>query len=148
MTVANTKVDEREVPGSLIGQPDEPSVTADLYYKGKRTLWVEPTTGIIVAGQQEMTQELVAPGEKPGEGTVVFNGKLQLNEKTVNDFVGKAKDAATKISFLTVFPIWLWVGGGLLIVIGLAMLYVRFGRGGPDAVGDSPPLQRQPVGAS
>lgn len=148
MTVSNTKVGEREVPGSLIGQPDEPSVTADLYYKGKRTLWVEPATGIIVSGQQEMTQELVAPGEEPGEGTVVFDGTLRLNEKTVNDFVGKAEDAAGKISFLTVLPIWLWIGGGLLIVVGVVMLFTRFGRGGPDAVGDSQPLQRQPVGAS
>jgi hypothetical protein len=148
MNVSNTKVGEREVPGSLIGQPDEPSVTADLYYKGKRTLWVEPTTGIIVAGQQEMTQELVAPGEEPGEGTKVFDGTLRLNDETVADFVGKADDAASKIRLLTVYPIWMWIVGGLMIVGGVVMLYVRFGRGDPDDVVGTPPMHRQPAGAS
>jgi hypothetical protein len=147
MNVSNTKVDEREVPGSLVGQPDEPSVTADLYYKAKRTLWVEPTTGIIVAGQQEMTQELVAPGEEPGEGTVVFDGKLRLTDKTINDFVGKAKDAVGQIRLLTVFPIWMWIVGGLMIIGGSVMLFVRFGRG-PDTADGTSPLHRQPVGAS
>jgi hypothetical protein len=148
MNVSNTKVGEREVPGSLVGQPDEPSVTADLYYQGKRTLWVEPTTGIIVAGQQEMTQELVAPGEEPGEGTKVFDGTLRLNDETVTDFVGKADDAAGQIRLLTVYPIWMWVVGGLMIIGGAVMLYVRFGRGGSDTAVDAPPQRRQPVGAS
>lgn len=148
MTVSNTKIGSREVPGDLVGQPDEPSVTADLYYKGQRTLWVEPATGIIVSGQQQMTQELVAPGEEPGEGTVVFDGTLKLNDKTVTDFVGKAKDAVGQISLLTVVPVWMWIVGALMIIGGLVMLYAPFGRGGSDRVGGSSPLQREPVGAS
>jgi hypothetical protein len=125
MEVSNTKVGEREVPGSLVGRPDEPSVDASLYYKGKRTLWVEPVTGIIVLGQQEMTQELVPPGEKPGEGTVVFDGTLKLNDATVADNVDKAEDAMGQIRMLTTWPVIMWIGGGLLIVAGAVLLFLR-----------------------
>jgi hypothetical protein len=134
MEVSNTKVGEREVPGSLVGRPDEPSVDASLYYKGKRTLWVEPVTGIIVLGQQEMTQELVPPGEKPGEGTVVFDGTLKLNDATVADNVDKAEDAMGQIRMLTTWPVIMWIGGGLLIVAGAVLLFLRArGKGGAHA---------------
>jgi len=144
MEVSNTKVGEREVPGSLVGEPDEPSVTASLYYQGKRTLWVEPTTGVIVLGQQEMTQELVPPGEEPGDGTVVFDGTLRLNDATVNDFVSRAEDAKGQISLLTTWPIVMWIVGGLLAVVGVFLLFSRRGRDGSDEAS----LQRQPVGAA
>lgn len=127
MDVSNTKIGEREVPGSLVGS-DEPSVKASLYYQGKRTLWVEPVTGIIVRGQQEMTQKLVAPGDRPSDGTVVFNGTLRLNDATVNDNVNKAEDAMGQIRLLTTWPVVMWIVGGLVAVAGLLVLLVRRGR--------------------
>lgn len=145
--VPNTVIGEREVPGSLIGQPDEPSVDVEVYYQAKRTLWVEPTTGVIVLGQQEMTQELVAPGEEPGEGTVVFDGTLRLNDETVNKFVTTAEDGKGKLAFLTVWPIVMWIVGGLFILGGLFLLFSRFGRGESNTAGGAP-LERQPVGAT
>jgi uncharacterized membrane protein len=147
MEVPNTKIGEREVPGSLV-DADENVVTADRYYEGKRTLWVEPVTGIIVMGQQEMTQELVAPGKEPGDGTVVFDGTLRLNEATVNEFVTRAEDAKSDIGLLTFWPIVMWIAGGLLIVGGLVLLYSGFGRGGSSPTGGTPPRQRQPVGSA
>jgi hypothetical protein len=147
MDVPTTRIGEREVPGSLVDEPDQPSVDADLYYTGKRTLWVEPDTGVIVLGQQEMTQELVPPGKKPGEGTVVFDGTLRLNDQTVNDFVKKAEDGRDQLRLLTIWPVVMWIAGGLLIAIGLLLLFAPFGRGGADSVG-VPPLERRPVGAS
>jgi hypothetical protein len=134
MEVSNTKVGEREVPGSLVGRPDEPSVTASLYYQGKRTLWVEPVTGIIVRGEQDMVQELVPPGERPGDGTVVFDGTLRLTDATVNDNVHKAEDAMGQIRLLTTFPIYLWIGGGLLAVVGVVVLFLRRRPSGNHAV--------------
>jgi DUF3068 family protein len=124
MKVPNTKIGEREVPGSLVGS-DEPSVDASLYYTGTRTLWVEPVTGIIVLGQQEMVQELVAPGDKPGDGTVVFDGTLKLTDATVNDNVNKAKDAMGQIQLLTTWPVVMWIVGALLAVGGALVLFLR-----------------------
>jgi hypothetical protein len=146
--VPNTKVADREVPGSLVGEPDEPSVQAALYYQAKRTLWVEPATGIIVLGQQEMVQELVPPGAEPGDGTVVFDGTLRLNESTVNDNVTRAEDAMGQIRLLTTWPVVMWIVGGLLVVGALVLLFGGSGRGGTSEVGGSPPRHRQPVGAA
>ncbi|HEX6360052.1 DUF3068 domain-containing protein [Actinophytocola sp.] len=146
--VPNTKVGDREVPGSLVGEPDEPSVDAAMYYTAKRTLWVEPVTGVIVLGQQEMTQELVPSGEEPGDGTVVFNGKLRLNDATVTEFVTRAEDGKSQVRLLTTGPIVLWVAGGLLIVLALFLLYGGFRRGEPSSVGGAPPMSRQPAGAA
>lgn len=123
MEVSNTKIGEREVPGTLVDS-DEPSVTASLYYTAKRTLWVEPVTGIIVAGQQEMRQELVPPGDRPGDGTVVFNGTLKLNDATVNDNVNKAEDAMGQIRLLTSWPVAMWIGGAVLAVGGGLLLFL------------------------
>jgi hypothetical protein len=148
MTVPPTKIGDREVPGSLIGQPDEASVETELYYQVKRTVWVEPTTGIIVVGQQETKQELVAPGEEPGGGTAVFDGKLRFNDKTINDNVNKAEDTKSKLSLLTTWPIVMWVLGAVLIIAAVALLVNWRGRGGHRAAGGTPPLQRQPAGAS
>jgi len=125
MDVSTTKIGEREVPGSLVGLPDEPSVEASLYYKAKRTLWVEPVTGIIVLGQQEMTQELVPPGERPGEGTVVFSGTLRLNDATVNDNVNKAEDAVSQIELLTTWPVVMWIAGAVVALGGALLLFLR-----------------------
>jgi hypothetical protein len=130
--VPNTKVAEREVPGTLV-DVDEPSVEADLYYQAKRTLWVEPVTGVIVVGQQEGKQELVPPGAEPGEGTVVFDGMLKLNDATVNENATRAEEAIGQIRLLTIWPIVMWIVGGLLIVGGAVLLFGRFGRAAPAA---------------
>jgi hypothetical protein len=147
MSVPPTKIAEREVPGALVGRPDTPSLTADMYYQVKRTVWVEPETGIIVVGQQELKQELVPPGESQGDGTVVFDGQLRFNDKTINDNVNKAEDNMSKLRLMTTWPIVLWIGGGLMIVVAVVLLVTDAGRGGQRATGTTPPRRRQPANA-
>jgi hypothetical protein len=147
MDVEPTKVADREVPGSLVGS-DEPAVQAELFYQVRRTVWVEPETGIIIRGMQNGKQELVAPGQNPGQGTTVFQGVLEFNENTVNDNVTKAEDNRSKLSMMTVWPTYMWIGGGVLILAGALLLatsrtqFSRRGRGGDDQ-----PLRRQPAHA-
>lgn len=144
MRVGPTRIGDREVPGSLVGQDDEPSLQAQLYYQGTRTVWVEPETGIIVLGQQQLKQELLVDGEEPGEGTTVFDGTLRLDDATVNDNVTKAEDNKSKLSLLTSWPIAMWIGGAALIVVAVILLLMgsRSGRAGA-----SSPLRRQPAGS-
>ncbi|MGH3758310.1 DUF3068 domain-containing protein [Actinophytocola sp.] len=146
MDVPPTKIGDEEVPGSLIGRSDQPSVDTELYYQVKRTVWVEPETGIIVVGQEEGRQELLAQGQDPGEGTTVYEGLMRFNEATINDNVNKAEDNVSKLSLLTSWPVAMWVGGGILIVVGLGMLLAGNQRGG--RYGTGPPLRRQPAGAA
>jgi hypothetical protein len=122
MTVPPTKVGDQEVPGSLIGRDKEPSVDTEQYYQVKRTVWVEPETGIVVVGQQEGKQELVASDQQPGGGTTVFEGTLRFNEATINDNVTKAEDNKSKLSLLTSWPVGMWVVGGAAGLVGLFMM--------------------------
>jgi len=117
----SARIGQQEVPGSLIGI-DEPSVNADIYYTDRRTVWVEPNTGVIIAGEDARKQELVAPGENPGEGTTVFDGTLRLNDKTVTGNVQEAQDNIGKLSLLTFWPIVLLIVGAVLALAGIVVL--------------------------
>jgi Porin PorA len=119
-----TKVDIQEVPGSLIGMDDQPSVSVDRYYENQRTLWVEPTTGALLAVEDKGKQELVGPGQSPGSGTTVYEGTLRLNDKTVSANVEEAESNTGRLALLTVWPIVLWIAGGVLTVVGVVMLLV------------------------
>jgi Porin PorA len=117
----NARIDQQEVPGSLIGR-EEPSVRVDRYYSDRRTMWVEPDTGVLVSVEDEGKQELVAPDESPGEGTTVYAGTLRLNDKTVDNNIAQVNDNSGKLSLLTVGPIVLWIVGGVLILVGVPLL--------------------------
>ncbi len=117
----STKVGSQDVPGSLVGS-DEPSVTADQYYEDRRTMWVEPQTGALIAVEDTGRQELVGPDDSPGSGTTVYEGTLNLNEKTVDANVKEANDNTGRLSLLTVWPVVLWIVGAVLIVVGVPLL--------------------------
>ncbi len=119
-----TKVATQDVPGSLVGLDDEPSVSADRYYQDTRTMWVEPATGALLAVEDTGRQELVGPGQSPGDGTIVYDGTLELNDKTVSANVEEANNNTGRLSLLTVWPIVLWIAGGVLTVVGVVMLLV------------------------
>jgi hypothetical protein len=120
-TVKSTKLDSQDVPGSLIGH-DEPTVKADRYYQDTRTIWVEPATGVLVAATDKSKQELVAPDESPGSGTVVYDGTMKLTGKTVDDNIKQATDNTGRLSLLTTWPIVLWIVGAVLVVAGVPLL--------------------------
>lgn len=122
--VKPTKIGAQEVPGSLVGE-DEPSVRMDQYYQDKRTIWVEPATGVWISVQDKGKQELVAPGQSPGEGTVVYEGTMSLNEMSVDDNIKQAKDNTGRLALLTVWSIVMSIFGLALIAVGVPLLLVR-----------------------
>jgi hypothetical protein len=115
-----TKIGERTVPGSLIGSP-APSVLAEVYFRSERTMWVEPITGVIVHVQQEQRQELRQPGK--ASRTIVFDGKLVLDQESMASNASKAKEGMSRLGLLTTGTIVLWVVGGIAFVAGLVLLF-------------------------
>lgn len=116
-TIPRTKIEDREVPGRLLGQPDKPSVVAARYYENRRTLWVEPETGLIVKGTEAVRQTLEDP--TTGGSLTLISGSLELNKATVDANLKRAKDGASKLRMLRVTAPWtLGVGGGVLILVG------------------------------
>jgi hypothetical protein len=139
--IPDTKIATKDVPGSLVGSAD-PTVQADLYYRGVNTLWVEPVTGIEVKQQQQQHQELRAAtsGTPP---TVVFDGTLAYSAETVAKMADQVNANKGKLEFLSsTGPLWLGIGGGVLIV-GSIVLLARRRRAEPPV----PPRRREPVGA-
>jgi len=127
MDIPATKIGDLEVPGELVGSA-EPAVTADRFYTNKRTVWVEPKTGIILKGQENQSQTLrdAAGADK----VTLFAATLTFDEQTVNEAVSLAKDSISQIKLVkTVAPLIVGVLGVILIVVGLFLAL----RGGGSA---------------
>lgn len=138
--IPSTLLEERDVPGSLVGQPDVPTVRAGLYYEATRTLYVEPVTGAVIAGGEDGKQELRADGES----TAVFDGELALTDETVAANVEAADENISSLWLMTVLPVILWIVGGLLIVLSIVLLTIG-GRGRQNSSAPAPTRVTEPV---
>jgi Porin PorA len=114
------KLDDREVPGDLVGLEKGTSVTTGRYYQNQRTLWVEPYTGIIVKGQEHVRQVLRTPDGR--DGLVVLAGTFTLTPQTVQANVEAATANGEKIRLLSeTGPMVAWALGWVFVVVGLIL---------------------------
>lgn len=122
-----TKIGQLEVPGSLVGQPDTPSVTAPRYYDNIRTVWVEPLSGVIVKGQEQQHQVLRdASGQ---DAVTLIQVTLTFDQRTQRNQANLAKDARSQAALLgTWLPLGLFLGGIVLVVVGILLLRPREGQ--------------------
>ena len=134
------KIAELDVPGTLIGRT-EGSVPVDRYYSNLRRVWVEPTTGVIVKGQEEQLSTL---RDDTGEDVLtVTEATLTFSDKTVAEQAKTAKDNKRSLTLLQT------TGPAVLLVLGLILLLLGLGlalRGRGDGEYDEPgSRQRDPV---
>jgi Porin PorA len=129
-------VGDQEIPGTLAGDPDTPSVQTNIVYTNLKTLWVEPTTGIIVKAQQDATQVLETPG---GEQVLtLIDAVLTYDEATVEQNADDAASGASRLRLLgAILPIAALVLGLISVAAGLVLL--RFPEGRRVAQGESRP---------
>jgi hypothetical protein len=120
-------VGDQEIPGSLAGDPDTPSVQTDIVYTNLKTLWVEPTTGIIVKAQQDATQVLETPG---GEQVLtLIDAVLTYDEATVEQNADDAASGANRLRLLgTILPVAALLLGLISVAAGLVLLRSPEGR--------------------
>ncbi|MBM6403800.1 DUF3068 domain-containing protein [Phycicoccus sp. CSK15P-2] len=117
--VGPERIDAREVPGSLFSASETGNVAADVMYSNTRTLWVEPVTGVVIDGNEEVSLTYEAEGLDPVARTV---GTIGFNADTV------ANNAATwgaKARLLSFIENWLTLVGvalGVLFIVGGAAL--------------------------
>jgi len=140
-----TKLDDRDVPGSVVGKPDVPSMTVGRYYENTRTVWIEPYSGVVVKGQEELQQTL--RGSDGRDLLTVFGGTLAFTQDTVTKAADDAKEARSQLRLVRVIgPVVLVSVGALLALVGLALFL--FGGGGGAAASGQPARRRrepQPV---
>jgi hypothetical protein len=83
---------------------------------------VEPATGVWISVQDTARQELVAPGQRPGDGTVVYEGTMKLDDASVEENISQVADNSGWLSLLTFWPIAMWIGGAVLVAAGVLLL--------------------------
>ena len=79
--IPDTTLEQRDVPASLFEDGQAGNVKADLVYSNTRTLWVEPNTGVIIKGQEEVNKRLVWQGLE-AQATV---GTIAYSPQTVTE---------------------------------------------------------------
>jgi Porin PorA len=89
-------------------------------YSNVRVVWVEPTTGVIVKGSEQIKETFAAGGQTAFSGTLVFN------DASVKSQADYAKKQLSKVHLIRIWiPLTLAVLGVVLIVVGLLLLLRR-----------------------
>jgi hypothetical protein len=90
---------------------------ADVQYSNERTIWVEPTSGVIVNIEEH--PKTVLPGAAGSPDVTVLAGTFSGDKQTVADGVARAKKADSQILLVrTVLPLALLVLGAAAIAAG------------------------------
>jgi len=125
-----------EVPGSLVGST-QPSVTAPRFYANVRTVWVEPVTGVIVDGREQIKQTL--RDASGADKLVLIDVDLRFTAGNVKESAHLASQGKNKLTLVsTTVPLICLVLGIISLVIGLVLLLRRSGEAGPAE--PSPPV--------
>jgi len=117
----------QEVPGSLAGDPDADSVQTNIVYSNVKTIWVAPATGIIVKGQQDVSQVLeTLDGRRV---LTALDAVLTYDDATVKANAEDAAEGASQLRLLsTILPLGAGVLGLVLLLVGLVLLRAPEGR--------------------
>ncbi|WAX57777.1 DUF3068 domain-containing protein [Jatrophihabitans cynanchi] len=114
--------------------PDTPIKIQSLIpgiYSGTTTVWVEPTTGVIVKGAQHIVQKFAS------DESVVFDGTLTFNDKTVREQADFADDQLTKIHLIRN---WVPLALAMIGILLLATAWFAARRRRPSEVVPTEPL--------
>lgn len=124
----STYVYEQRIPQAEIGQRTLPAdlfgttgadVSARVLYANVRTFWVEPNTGVIIKGQEQVDRSLESDAGSVtlAKGTI---GYTEASQKAIADEYGSA---GSMLGFIKNTLPWLGLGlGALLTLAGLAIL--------------------------
>ena len=145
-TIEPAPIAELDVPGDLVGRSED-SVPVQRYYSNTRTVWVEPTSGAIVKGQEEQFSTL---RDDTGEDVLtVTEATLVFTDETIKEQADTAKDARSQIRMLSILgPLVLLLLGIVLVAIGVWLLNGRRDDDGGSADMADRKRQRSPSPAS
>lgn len=116
-------IDTLEVPGSLFSPTEVGNVAADAVYSNTRTLWVEPVTGVVIDGNEEVSLTYEAEGFEPVARTV---GTIGFSDETVAENASTWGPKASLLSFVDSWLTLIGIGVGIvLIAVGGALLIVQ-----------------------
>jgi Porin PorA len=138
----NVPLDRLEVSGAQAHQPNLATVPATIMYSDVKTIWVEPRTGIIIKGAEDVTQILQTDTGVPV--LTAFRGSLSYDQSTIS---GNVDDAEEAIGQLRLIQWTLPIAGlvlGVLLIVGGALLLGRHPGGGRHVAGQTEEMEPQP----
>ncbi|MQY23521.1 DUF3068 domain-containing protein [Nocardia macrotermitis] len=117
--VVSSTSNQVALPASKWGIPGgDTTVTMDRYYTNTRDVWVEPETGTIIKGSEQIHMYYARSGDKPD--VTALQSTLVFDDNTVNSQIAIAKDNMDKISLYgRTLPIILGIVGAVLLIVGL-----------------------------
>jgi hypothetical protein len=119
-TSPKTEVTTREVPKSLFGDAASGNVEAKVMYGNVRTLWIEPNTGVLIKGQEELDKSLQAEGY---DEVFTTKGTIGYSEATVKKNAEEWGSKGSLLGFINNLLTPLGIGLGiLLLAVGLFLL--------------------------
>ena len=121
-TVQPTKIGTQAVPGSLIGQPSQASVTLPEFFAGTTTEWVDPVTGAPVKGVSSQHQYLAdASGN---EVLTLIDATFSTTPASVASTLHTAKNYDSQINLVqVVLPLIIGIVGVILLLMGLVLFF-------------------------
>nr|WP_296769987.1 DUF3068 domain-containing protein [Rhodococcus sp. (in: high G+C Gram-positive bacteria)] len=126
--VVNLPTNKVTLPASTWGvEGGDTPVTMTRYYENTRSVWVEPETGVVVKGEEQIHQYY---SRTAGTAEVdVLNAPITFDENTIEYQIQQAKDGQDKLSlFGRTIPIIAGILGVIALIAGV-ILGLRGGRG-------------------
>jgi hypothetical protein len=122
MSIPETVIRSTEVPATMAGgDAADGSVEADVVYSNERTIWVEPTSGVIVTAEEH--PDTVLRGPDGESGVTILAGDFAGTDETIAAGVERAEDTRGQITMVkTILPLSLAVLGLLLLVVGALLV--------------------------
>ncbi|GAA5047464.1 PorA family protein [Nocardia callitridis] len=108
------------LPAEKWGVEGEGDVTMSRWYTNTRDVWVEPQTGTIVKGGEQLHMYYARSGDRPE--VTALKSHLVFNEETIESQLAIAKDNTDKLSLYgRVLPIILGIIGVIALIVGLLL---------------------------
>ncbi|RDI46775.1 DUF3068 domain-containing protein [Nocardia mexicana] len=123
----NSPTNKLALPASKWGvEGGDATVTMDRYYSDVRDVWVEPETGTVIKGAEQLHMFYSRTGEPE---VTALKSTLVFDDNTVNSQIAEAKKYTDELSLYSrILPIVFAVLGVISLIIGL-FLGLRGGDG-------------------
>lgn len=126
----------QDVPGRLVND-SAPTVSVSVWYQNTRTVWVEPTTGVIVKGNE---QSVTTFRDASGQDRATFlSFDLTFDDDSQTRQIDLAEDSRSEVRMVS---FWLPLGGAILglILVAVGVLVLRGDRRSRPVSSDEPPV--------
>ncbi|WP_433600104.1 DUF3068 domain-containing protein [Nocardia sp. CA-135953] len=142
--VIQAPTNKLSLPASKWGLEGDDPVTMTRFYTNTRDLWVEPQTGTVIKGGEQIHLYYARSGDHPD--VTALKSHLVFDENTIESQISVAKENIDKLSLYgRIMPIVLGVLG-VAAVVGGVFLGIRGGTGagrrGPGRGRDDAPTEQ------